>query len=73
MKRAVKRGRLEGELEEALALVTKLLTKRFGPLSLDAMTRLRAATKNELEDIGLRVLSAETLEEALGKSKRKRK
>jgi len=65
-------GKLEGEIKEALALVTKLLTKRFGPLSPEVTVRLQAATKTELEDIGLRVLSAATLEEALGKPKRKR-
>jgi hypothetical protein len=66
------RAEQRGEIKEALALVTKLLTKRFGPLSPDVTARLQAATKTELEDIGLRVLSAATLEEALGKPKRKR-
>ena len=66
-------GQQKGKLEEALAWVKRLLTKRFGPLSPDTTARLQAATKAELEDIGLRVLSASTLEEALGKPKRKRK
>jgi len=66
-------GKLEGKLEEALALVSKLLTKRFGALSPEVTARLQAATKTELEDIGLRVLSASTIEDVFGKPKRKRK
>lgn len=63
----------EGELKALRMLVTKQLTERFGPLALDVTARLQAATKTELEEMGLRVLRVSTLDEVLGKLKRKRK
>ena len=68
-----RRAEERGKLEEALALVSKLLTHRFGPLSTEVTTHLRAATLTELEEMGVRVLSAATLEEVLGKPKRRRR
>lgn len=65
-------GKLEGELDGVRLVVTKLLTKRFGPLSHKATTHLQTATKSELEDIGMRLLAASTLEEVLGKPKRRK-
>lgn len=48
------------------ALVTKQLTLRFGPLSDAAKIRVSSASVEELDAIGERLLTAPTLEEALG-------
>jgi hypothetical protein len=55
-------GRAEGRAE----LLQRQLTRRFGPLPPAAVERLSAAAIDELDAIGERLLSAETLEEALG-------
>jgi hypothetical protein len=47
-------------------LLQRLLTRRFGPLSAEAVERLSAATIEELDAIGERLLTARSLEEALG-------
>jgi hypothetical protein len=41
-------------------------THIFGPLPADAVERLSAATIDELDAIGERLLAAQSLEEALG-------
>lgn len=55
-------GRAEGRVE----LLQRLLTRRFGALPPAAMERLSSATIDELDAIGERLLSAATLEDALG-------
>jgi hypothetical protein len=52
--------------EGRAALLQRLLARRFGPLPTNAMERLSAATIDELDAIGDRLLSAQSLEEALG-------
>jgi hypothetical protein len=47
-------------------LLQRLLTRRFGALPPAAMERLSTATIDELDAIGERLLSAATLEDALG-------
>lgn len=47
-------------------LLTRLLTRRFGPLPPEAAERLANATIDELDAIGERLLNAASLEEALG-------
>jgi light-regulated signal transduction histidine kinase (bacteriophytochrome) len=48
------------------ALLERQLTRRFVLLPAEAVERLSAATIDELDAIGERLLSAATLEEALG-------
>jgi hypothetical protein len=59
-------GRAEGELHGRAALLQRQLTRRFGPLPVEATDRLSAATIDELDAIGERLLSAQSLDEALG-------
>lgn len=61
-------GRAEGRAE-ALArlrgIVSKQLQLRFGPLSSAAQARLEHADMTDLEQIGERVLTADSLDKAL--------
>ena len=59
-------GREEGRIEGRAALVIRQLTVRFGSLSEEIHARIRQASTVELDDIGERLLSAATLQEALG-------
>jgi len=59
-------GELEGELKGRSALVLRQLTRRFGSLPPDAAARVAAASIDELDAIGERLLTAKSLEEALG-------
>jgi hypothetical protein len=58
----VAEGRAEGRVE----IVLKLLTLRFGPLAEAVQTRVRGASDAQVDAVAERVLSAQTLEEALG-------
>ena len=55
-------GRLEGRVEGQADLLTRQLTKRFGPLSAEIRTRLARATTDQLERWGERLLDAPTLD-----------
>lgn len=55
-----------GREEGARTLVIKLLTRRFGDLTEAARAQLADASVEELDAIGERLLSAPTLEKALG-------
>lgn len=55
-----------GRAEGRAALVQRLLVRRFGPLPAEAIERLSSATIDELDGIADRLLSAQSLEEALG-------
>lgn len=57
----LQKGRAEGRAE----LVLRQLARRFGPLSADAEARVRAASVDELDRMGERVLDAASLEEVL--------
>jgi hypothetical protein len=59
-------GRAEGELQGRTALLQRQLTRRFGPLPATVAERLSAASIDELDAIGERLLSAQSLDEALG-------
>jgi len=61
-KRYVALGRAEGRA----TLLTRQLTLRFGTLAADAVARLGTASIDELDAIGERLLTARTLQEALG-------
>jgi hypothetical protein len=65
-KRYVAQGRAEGMAEGRAALITRQLSLRFGPLTEDVQTRLAAASIAELDAIGERLLTAQTLRDALG-------
>jgi hypothetical protein len=59
-------GRAEGRTEGRAELLQRQLTLRFGPLPARATERLSAATIDELDAIGERLLAAQSLDEALG-------
>jgi hypothetical protein len=69
-KRYVAQGKAEGKAEGAKAgrseLLLRQLTRRFGAIPPAAEVRLAAASIEELDAIGERLLSARSLEEALG-------
>ena len=48
------------------ALVIKLLTRRFGPLTQDQEARIGGSSIAELDEIAERLLTAQTVREALG-------
>jgi Domain of unknown function (DUF4351) len=58
----VAKVKAEGRVE----IVLKQLTLRFGPLVEAAQTRIRGAPDAQVDAVAERVLSAQTLEEALG-------
>ena len=58
---AYRRGVHVGEIE----LLRKLITRRFGPIPNWADQRLATKTTDELNDIGLRLLDAQSIEELL--------
>jgi hypothetical protein len=62
-RRYVAQGRAEGRA----ALMSRLLTIRFGPLSAEAMSRIQEASSSELDVMGERFVTARTLEEVLGR------
>jgi hypothetical protein len=57
-----------GQTQGRVALVVKLLTRRFGPLTQQVEARIAEASIAQLDDIGERLLTAQTLDEALGSS-----
>jgi flagellar biosynthesis/type III secretory pathway protein FliH len=62
LEQGLKKGVQKGEAN----VVIRLLTKRFGPLSLIMLDRLNQATIEQLELWADRVLEAKTLESVLG-------
>ena len=61
----VRRYRAEGRAEGMLAVVSKLLERRFGALPDDTRTQIAAASPSQLDAIAEKLLTAESLEEAL--------
>ena len=61
-RRYVAQGKAEGRVE----IILKLLALRFGLLPDAAQTRVRSAQDPQLDAVAERVLTAQTLEEALG-------
>ena len=59
------RGKQEGARGEAVSLLTRQLERRFGPLTEEAIGKVRAADLGTLEEWSLRVLDALNLEEVL--------
>jgi len=58
-------GRQEGRAEGELAVVRRLIEKRFGSLPDWASGKLVALSAAELEDLSVRVLDARSLEDLL--------
>jgi hypothetical protein len=61
----VAQGREEGKAEGRVEIVLKLLTLRFGPLSEAVQTRVCGAPDAQLYAVAERLISVQTLEEAL--------
>lgn len=59
-------GREEGQTEGRAALICRQLAVRFGPLTAEVETQIRTASIDELDAIGERLLTAATLQDALG-------
>jgi hypothetical protein len=60
------KGRTEGRTEGRVEIIIKLLSARFGPLSEESQTCVRGAQEAQLDILAERMLTAQTLEEALG-------
>jgi hypothetical protein len=65
-KKYVAQGKESGEHSGRAALILRQLTARFGSLSDETRQRIEAASIAELEDIGERLLTARSVQEALG-------
>lgn len=59
-------GRAEGRVEAQAAILLRQLTIKFGPLPDTIQSRVRTATSSQLDTWIERILSAATLDEALG-------
>jgi len=64
-RRYVAQGRAEGKTEGRLEIVLKQLTLRFGPLTDAVQSRIRSAGDAQLDAVAERLLTVQTLEEAL--------
>jgi hypothetical protein len=58
-----KDGRQEGRLEGETLLLQRLLARRFGPLPTAVIARIAAASVEEIETWGDRILDATSLDE----------
>ena len=59
-------GRMEGRMEGEIGVLSRLLSRRFGPLPTWAATRLNAATEQALAEWTDAVLDAASLVDVLG-------
>ena len=59
-------GKAEGQLEGRVDLMLKLLALRFGALTEAVESRLRRAQEPQIDAVAERILTAQTLDEALG-------
>ena len=60
-----KRYLAQGVAQGRAALIVKLLTLRFGQLDNETLVRIERASIEELDAIGERLLTAQTLQDAL--------
>lgn len=65
-KRYVAEGEAKGEVKGRASVVARQLALRFGPLTREVETRIAEASIAELDGIAERLLTAQTLHEALG-------
>jgi len=61
-------GKAEGRIEGRVELILKMLAGRFGPLPDTIQTRVRGANDANLDAIAERMLTAQSLEQALAQS-----
>ena len=59
-------GKVEGKAEGRVELILKQLALRFGQLTEAVQTRVRSAQDAQVDAVAERVLTAQTIEEALG-------
>ena len=59
-------GKAEGRMEGRTEIILKLLALRFGQLPDETQTRVRSAQDAQLDAVAERMLTAQTLQEALG-------
>jgi hypothetical protein len=59
-------GKAEGLIQGRVEITLKQLALRFGPLPDETQTRVRSAQGTQVDAIAERLLTAQTLEEALG-------
>ena len=57
-----KQGQVEGRVEGEVAVLARLLSKRFGPIDEQTSTRLKTATLDQLDIWADRILDAPTLQ-----------
>jgi hypothetical protein len=62
----IEQGLTRGEAAGRAALINRLLKMRFGALDIEVENRIRAFSVAELDAVGERLLSATTLQQALG-------
>jgi Domain of unknown function (DUF4351) len=58
-------GRVDGWVQGRMELILELLARRFGPLPDMVLTRVRGAQSAQLDTVAERMLTAQTLEQAL--------
>jgi predicted transposase YdaD len=61
LERGIEQGLEQGRRREILAVLSRLITKRFGPLSADALAHLEKLSTTELEDMADRLLDANSI------------
>ena len=64
-KRGLEEGLQQGALEGERKLLRRLIEKRFGPMPGWAEERLTSRSAAELEDLSVRVLDAQSIEDLL--------
>jgi len=64
-RRYVAQGEAQGRKEGRLEITLKQLALRFGPLPDETQTRVRSAQDAQVDAVAERLLTAQTLEEAL--------
>lgn len=62
MQKGMQQGMQQGERNKAIAILTRHLTKRFGPLSDATRQRLDTATLDQLDTWADRILDADSLD-----------
>jgi hypothetical protein len=65
LRRWIAQGKAEGRMEGRVEIILKQLALLFGPLTEAAQIRIRAAQDAQLDAVAERVLTAQTLEQAL--------
>jgi hypothetical protein len=66
IRKGMKLGKAEGKAEGRMEIILKQLAKRYGALSEAIEARVRSVGSAELDEVAERLLTAGTVEEALG-------